>query len=90
MTAEETITRSLERQGWQRQFVAAEPRLSEAVEMYRELGFQVHLEPLPPQDETSIQNNKTKCRACFEGSEDQHRIIFTKLTKRLATHVPIK
>ena len=81
MTSEEAITRTLEQQGWHRQFVAAEPRLSEAVEMYRELGFQVHLEPLPAPEKTSSgqpQGTEIKCHACFEGSEDHYRIIFTK------------
>ena len=81
MTSEETITRTLERQGWRRQFVAAEPRLSESVAMYKELGFEVHLEPLPEQEKPSngqMQNTETKCRACFEGSEGQYSIIFTR------------
>ena len=81
MTSEETITRTLERQGWRRQFVAAEPRLSESVAMYRELGFEVHLEPLPTQEKQSeghVQDTEIKCRACFEGSEDQYSIIFTR------------
>jgi len=81
MTSEEAITRTLEQQGWHRQFVAAEPRLSEAVEMYRELGFQVHLEPLPAPEKTSSgqpQGTEIKCHTCFEGTEDQYRIIFTK------------
>ena len=81
MTSEETITRTLEDRGWRRQFVATEPRLSEAVEMYRELGFQVHLEPLPTPEKTSSgqpQGTEIKCHACFEGSEDHYRIIFTK------------
>lgn len=74
MTSEETITRTLEHQGWRRQFVAAEPRLSEAVLTYRELGFDVHLEPLPKQEKQS----NGKCRTCFEGSEGQYSIIFTR------------
>jgi hypothetical protein len=81
MASEETITRTLESQGWCRQFVASEPRLSEAVEMYRELGFQVHLEPLPTPEATPVEqahNTETKCRACFHGVEIQHRIIFTR------------
>ena len=81
MTSEETITRSLEQRGWCRRFVAAEPRLSEALEMYRELGFQVHLEPLPTQEKSfqrQAQGTEVKCQACFEGSEDHYRIIFTK------------
>jgi len=80
MTSEETITGTLERQGWRRQFVAAEPRLSESVAMYRELGFEVHLEPLPTLEKQSNgqADAEIKCHACFEGSEDQYRIIFTK------------
>ena len=81
MTSEETITRNLEDRGWHRQFIASEPRLSEAVEMYRELGFQVHLEPLPKQEKSlneKARDAEKKCRTCFEGSEDRYRIIFTK------------
>jgi hypothetical protein len=81
MTSEETITRNLEDRGWQRQFIAAEPRLSEAVEMYRELGFQVHLEPLPTLETTPSEqahNNEIECRTCFNGVESQYSIIFTK------------
>ena len=81
MTSEETITRTLERQGWRRQFVAAEPRLSESVAMYRELGFEVHLEPLPTEKKQSngqAHDTETKCRTCFEGSEGQYSIIFTR------------
>lgn len=81
MTSEETITRNLERQGWRRQFIAAEPRLSEAVQMYRELGFEVHLEPLPKQGKQpdgQAHDAEIKCRVCFEGSEGQYSIIFTR------------
>ena len=35
----------LKREGWMRQFTTDEPRLSEAVELYRSLGYEVHLEP---------------------------------------------
>ena len=37
----------LQSEGWTRQFVANEPRLSEAVELYKETGYEVHLEPIP-------------------------------------------
>ncbi|EFK09279.1 conserved domain protein [delta proteobacterium NaphS2] len=81
MTCEKTITETLENQGWQRRFAAAEPRLTEAVEMYRELGFQVHVEPLPTQEkgpDEQAQEDETTCRACFAGYEDQYSIIFTR------------
>ena len=67
--------------GWQRRFAANEPRLSEAVEMYKEAGFDVHLEPLPkePECETCAgEEDKDECRICFEGFEEMYKIIFTR------------
>jgi len=37
-------------EGWKRRMVASEPRLSEIVEMYKSLGFEVKLVPLDPSD----------------------------------------
>ena len=71
----------LEREGWTRQFVANEPRLSEAVELYKETGYEVHLEPIPhagnPSDLPMV---NSECTTCFDGNEDQYRIIFTRPT----------
>lgn len=78
---EQSRAERLEKQGWKRQFVACEPRLSEAVEMYREAGFEVHLEPLPKEPECGPcegEEDDNGCRVCFEGFEDQYRIIFTR------------
>jgi hypothetical protein len=72
---------TLEREGWVRQFIANEPRLSEAVELYEEAGFDVHLEPLPEGQECEAcagPEEKGECRVCFEGFEDQYKIIFTR------------
>jgi hypothetical protein len=77
----------LEKEGWVRQFVASEPRLSEAVELYRESGFDVHLEPLPKGGEcdtcAGVENRKEQgaCRVCFDGFEDQYKMIFTRRRK---------
>ncbi len=80
-----TRAERLEAAGWSRQFVAGEPRLSEAAEMYRQLGFEVHLEPLPkkPQCETCAgpEEEKGECRACFDGFEDLYKIIYTRPLK---------
>ncbi|MBW1781877.1 MAG: hypothetical protein JRL30_14190 [Deltaproteobacteria bacterium] len=81
MDKEKAITEALEKEGWTRQFVASEPRLGEAVDVYKEAGFEVHLEPLPPRSkrpegETCALDGE--CRACFEGFEDQYQIIFTR------------
>jgi hypothetical protein len=63
-------------QGWQKQFMADEPRLSEAVEEYRNLGFEVHLEAVDPR---ACAESK-ECTACFESPETAGRfkIIFTR------------
>ena len=81
MDREKIRVATLEQQGWTKQFVASEPRLSEAVEIYKEAGFQVHLEPLPPQPRHPAEKKcelDTDCRQCFEGFEDQYKIIFTR------------
>ena len=75
----------LEKEGWIRRFVACEPRLSEAVEMYKQAGFEVHLEPLPKEpecDSCSGEEEEDECRVCFDGFEDQYRIIFTRPKQR--------
>jgi hypothetical protein len=68
-------------EGWTRRFVANEPRLSEAVELYRSLGHEVHLESLPPVDRDSADEESEECRACFKGIEDQYKIIYTRPKK---------
>lgn len=84
MNEEKTDIEILEGEGWTRQFVANEPRLSEAVEMYGAVGFEVHLEPLPkgPECKTCVGGeDEGDCRICFEGVEEQYRIIFTRPKK---------
>lgn len=72
----------LERKGWTRQFVASEPRLSEAVELYKETGYEVHLEPMPVNGKPAdFPMTGSDCIACFEGTEDQYKIVFTRPKK---------
>ena len=63
-------------QGWVRQFVADPPRLDDAVEEYRELGFEVRLEPLDPAGCVADGG----CAACFQQPEvaARFRVIFTR------------
>jgi hypothetical protein len=81
MTGDKERIDALEKQGWIMRFVAGEPRLSEAVEIYRHAGFEVLLEPLP--EETKCKDcpgeeTDGECRVCFNGFEDQYKIIFTR------------
>ncbi|MBW1880645.1 MAG: hypothetical protein JRJ84_19995 [Deltaproteobacteria bacterium] len=56
--------------GWERCFVADEPRLSEAVETYREIGFEVRLLPVPLDDEA--------CTDCMAADPDRYRLIYVR------------
>jgi hypothetical protein len=60
--------KKLEEEGWIKQFIANEPRLSEAVELYRVAGFEVHLEPLPKGQECETcagPEEPKECRVCL-------------------------
>jgi hypothetical protein len=64
----------LEAEGWQRCFIADEPRLSEAVETYEELGFQVRLLPVPLEE--------IECTECMRQDPDRFRVIYTRKEER--------
>lgn len=62
----------LQKEGWIKRFVASEPRLSEAVELYKAIGFEVLVVPYrqDPQDST--------CRTCMDEAADTLRVIYTR------------
>ena len=62
----------LKREGWMRQFTTGEPRLSEAVELYRSLGFKVHLEPAVLNEEND------RCKTCIQADCQKYKIIYTR------------
>jgi hypothetical protein len=68
--------------GWERRFIACEPRLSEMAEMYEEIGLKVRLEPLPTKEEMETEGTKactdSGCSICFDVDKERYRIIFTK------------
>jgi hypothetical protein len=70
------------KEGWQKRFIAEEPRLSEMAHLYKETGFEVHLEPLSAVEEPDEENQACQtCRICFEGNEDKYQVIFTRPQK---------
>lgn len=66
-------------QGWTRQFMADEPRLGEAVAVYQELGFEVHLEEVDPAACAA-----GACTVCFQepAAARRFRVIFTRPAAR--------
>jgi hypothetical protein len=72
----------LDAAGWEKRFVACEPRLSEMVDTYKEIGFEVLLEPLPPKDEMDAEScEESGCMACFNADRERYRIIYTRQNK---------
>ena len=61
----------LARQGWQRQATYDEPRLSEMVDIYRDIGLEVHLEPFHVDDQPG-------CTGCMAAKPDLYRTIYTR------------
>ena len=62
---------SLEAEGWQRMATASEPRLSEMVEIYKSLQYEVRLEPV-------ILKNGEGCSQCMDTDLERYRTIYVK------------
>ena len=67
----------LKKGGWVKQNTIGEPRLSELVELYESLGFEVHLEPI------RLDELDEECRTCFalEDEVDKVKTIYTRRKK---------
>ncbi len=59
------------REGWEKQSTNDEPRLSELAELYRELDFEVHLEPFHPEE-------TQECTECMKVSPDKYKTIYIR------------
>ncbi|NIP37166.1 MAG: hypothetical protein GWN18_19500 [Thermoplasmata archaeon] len=62
---------------WKRRMVASEPRLSEIVEMYESLGYEVKLEPVDPDDPGW---DEDECTACLDdpAEAERTRVVYTR------------
>ena len=58
--------------GWERRTTTDEPRLSELVELYEELGFEVLLRPI------SREELGQDCQECYLAEPERYRTIFTR------------
>ena len=58
--------------GWERQTTTDEPRLSELVEFYEEIGFEVLLRPVVPAELGQ------ECTDCMMAEPDRYRTIYTR------------
>ena len=67
MTCEEELAEK----GWEKQVTLDEPRLSEVIEMYEEIDFEIHVEPFNPETETG-------CTQCMRQSPEKYKTIYTR------------
>ena len=66
-TREEELTG----QGWQKKSTIDEPRLSELVQAYRRIGYEVHLEPFDPSEESG-------CSDCLKAAPEKTKTIYVR------------
>jgi hypothetical protein len=76
---------NLQEQGWTQRFTAIGLRLKEAVELYRQLGYEVHLEPA---DLSAEQLELEACKHCFVTT--QARTIYTRPQADRTQEIPGK
>lgn len=70
----------LVRQGWEKQSTYDEPRLSEMVAAYEEIGFEVRLEPIEP-------DTMPECSECMREHPENFKTIFTRRRLRVSPGV---
>jgi NifB/MoaA-like Fe-S oxidoreductase len=68
-------TDELEKQGWVKRTTIDEPRLSEIIEEYESLGFEVHLEPV------KLEDLDEKCRSCYVNNVDRIKTVYVRKRK---------
>lgn len=76
---------NVQEQGWTQRFTAIGLRLREAVELYRQLGYEVYLEPA---DLSVEQRESEACKRCFVTS--QARTIYTRPQASQPQEIPGK
>jgi len=62
--------------GWLKRTTIDEPRLSEIIEEYKSLGFEVHVEPVEPCDFNE------KCRKCYETKKEKLKTVYIRKKKQ--------
>ena len=63
----------LKKEGWEKRFNADEPRLSEMVRQYEEIGFEVLLEP--------VDSSSEECTRCITTFPERYKTIYTRPKK---------
>jgi hypothetical protein len=66
------MSEELEKDGWVKRTTIGEPRLSEVVNEYKVLGFEVHLEPV------NLEEMDDDCRRCYGSDIDKFKTVYVR------------
>lgn len=69
------MSEELKKQGWLKRTTIDEPRLSEIIEEYKSLGYEVRLEAV------KLEDLDEECRKCYENQIDQLRTVYVRKKK---------
>ncbi len=68
---------------WERGFTVEERRVSEYVDLYESIGYEVRVEPAVPDEQE-------ECQTCFKTDFDNLRTIFIKRTKNKENEIDLE
>jgi hypothetical protein len=66
------MSEELKKKGWVKRTTIDEPRLSEIVDEYETLGFEVRLEPV------NLDELNEGCRRCYGSNVDRFRTVYVR------------
>jgi hypothetical protein len=69
------MSKELKKQGWLKCTTIDEPRLSEIIEEYESLGYEVHLEAV------NLENLDKQCRKCYENQIHKLKTVYIRKKK---------
>jgi len=75
MAERKGLKKKLKKGGWIKQTTIGEPRLSEIVELYKSLGYEVRLEPV------KLDELDEECRKCYEDEVDKVKTVYVRKKK---------
>lgn len=68
----------LKKEGWEKRFTMDDPRLTEMAGLYKELGFEVLIEPVDPSSE--------ECTSCISPDPKRYKTLYTR--KKISPNQP--
>ena len=70
------MSKELKKEGWLKRTTIGEPRLSEIVELYKSLGYEVRIEPV------TLEDMDNDCRRCYENNVDKVGTVYVRKKKK--------